>query len=820
MIFQHNQLTRILLLSFGSFVLSGCSSDNANDQSVKSYDTVTLVKRAVLPADTFSAGTTSGTGLGKTQINGQTVPFQLKQPVQGFSSMIRQSDGTYLAMADNGFGTLENSADFELRVYQLDPDFETHQTINEQHAFTLSDPNKKIPFAITNQFSENRVLTGADFDIESMQRAPDGTFWFGDEFGPFLLHTDTQGVLLEAPISLQVNGKLLRTALHPDFEEGATVRVMNAFSQVDDSSQVQNPPTVRPVFSPWHVHLILEDCMDTAGKLNNKPGCLTQPYSRGNKTPQGYQYAPEEIFDLKSIQNAGYPVVTWTVNDSKRMKRLIEAGVDGVISDRPDLLLGEIRGNEAIAKRLLTEDGLIDPNLFDAQGHRGARNLKPENTLPAFEVALDYLMNTLETDTGITRDGQVVLSHDPVIHQKFCQFVGAGETPEEPLIKSLTLAEIQGNYVCNKLTRGASQTDSIPPVTEAFVRDKGLNHAYMMPSLDNLYDFVDFYITYYTTGAGRGMSDAEVRAKNASRVRFNLETKRNPRQDYVHKTVDPETFAKTVAAKVMSRQKENKTTIQSFDFSTLLVTQKQYPQIRTVYLFGDFPSAVQDDGTNLEPEAGTSSPWMPNVKWPWRDTRYKVQPEVQISGGFEGVAMSHDGKYLYPALEKPFISQKDSGLVSIYEFDIEQKAYTGKKFQYALSKPENRIAEFTLFNEMQGLIVERDNTQADLSGFKQVFHIELKEDGTVEKNLLVDLMKIADPNKVAKGETGDLGIGNGSFAMPYMTIESIAIVDKNHIAVMNDNNFPFSVGRHVGSGSPDDSEIVILSLPQPLPLKQ
>lgn len=63
----------------------------------------------------------------------------------------------------------------------------------------MHDPNKKIPFSITNHFSDARILTGADFDIESMQHAQDGTLWFGDESGPFLIHTDAGGKVLEAP---------------------------------------------------------------------------------------------------------------------------------------------------------------------------------------------------------------------------------------------------------------------------------------------------------------------------------------------------------------------------------------------------------------------------------------------------------------------------------------------------------------------------------------------------------------------------------------------------------------------------------------------
>ncbi len=53
---------------------------------------------------------------------------------------------------------------------------------------------------------------------------------------------------------------------------------------------------------------------------------------------------------------------------------------------------------------------------FDLQGHRGARGLAPENTLAGFKVALDLGVTTLETDLAITRDGVVVISHDPLLN--------------------------------------------------------------------------------------------------------------------------------------------------------------------------------------------------------------------------------------------------------------------------------------------------------------------------------------------------------------------------------------------------------------------
>lgn len=111
-----------------------------------------------------------------------------------------------MAMADNGFGTQDNSADFLLRIYKLKPDFKTKAKgtgqVTVQSFIQLHDPNKLIPFNIVNGDTAERLLTGADFDPESMQRTNDGTYWIGDEFGPYLLHFSADGVLLDAPIAL------------------------------------------------------------------------------------------------------------------------------------------------------------------------------------------------------------------------------------------------------------------------------------------------------------------------------------------------------------------------------------------------------------------------------------------------------------------------------------------------------------------------------------------------------------------------------------------------------------------------------------------
>ena len=121
------------------------------------------------------------------------LPIQ-NQPIQGFSGINSMGDGTYWSLQDNGFGNKVNSPDVHLTAFHLRPDWNTGTVMILKTIF-LHDPLFVIPFHLVNEYTEKRYLTGMDLDIESIQKIGDH-FYFGDEFGPYLIETDGNGKLI------------------------------------------------------------------------------------------------------------------------------------------------------------------------------------------------------------------------------------------------------------------------------------------------------------------------------------------------------------------------------------------------------------------------------------------------------------------------------------------------------------------------------------------------------------------------------------------------------------------------------------------------
>ena len=209
-----------------------------------------------------------------------------------------------------------------------------------------------------------------------------------------------------------------------------------------------------------------------------------------------------------------------------------------------------------------------------------------------------------------------------------------------------------------------------------------------------------------------------------------------------------------------------------------------------------------------------------------------VKFEVRRSKGFEGMAASPDGKFLYPLLEGPLLaadgkpeSKEGTAYLRILEFDVTTGAYTGKSWKYALEAPTNSIGDFNLIDAQSGLIIERDDSEGDPAlacaadaakpdcfnvpaKFKRIYKVDFGQadgDGFVKKVGYIDLMDIDDPNKVARQ-----GGKDGKLTFPFFTIENVDVIDGDRIIVGNDNNLPFSSGRALGKS--DDNELIILKV--------
>lgn len=232
-------------------------------------------------------------------------------------------------------------------------------------------------------------------------------------------------------------------------------------------------------------------------------------------------------------------------------------------------------------------DAVVYPLVnFDVQGHRGARGLKPENTLPAFETALDLGVDTLELDLHLTADDQVVVWHDDAIDAGKCRLGPDVESPTAPdptssvesalAIRQLTLAQIQ-EYRCdlNPDQRNFPDQNSQPT---ALAGDN-----FGIVTLDQLFTFVE---TYATDAA----KDAALR-ENAKWVRFNLETKRNPADpaaigdDFDGEA--PGTLEQAIVNQIQAHRVGSRVTVQSFDHRSLWAIRQIAPQLRLSALVTD-----------------------------------------------------------------------------------------------------------------------------------------------------------------------------------------------------------------------------------------
>ena len=193
---------------------------------------------------------------------------------------------------------------------------------------------------------------------------------------------------------------------------------------------------------------------------------------------------------------------------------------------------------------------------IQVHGHRGARALRPENTLPAFHYAIDQGVDVLELDLAVTRDNVIVISHDPHLNPAICQGPGG-----EKAIHKLSFEQVR-QWDCGALKNPAFPQQQPVPGTR-------------MPTLEEVFE-----------------------QAAPSRVELNIETKIDPRTPEL--APDPLSFSKLVVDAVRKHHLERRVIVQSFDFRTLKEVRRLAPEIRLSALYEGaakpFPEIARDAG--------------------------------------------------------------------------------------------------------------------------------------------------------------------------------------------------------------------------------
>jgi glycerophosphoryl diester phosphodiesterase len=231
---------------------------------------------------------------------------------------------------------------------------------------------------------------------------------------------------------------------------------------------------------------------------------------------------------------------------------------------------------------------------FDLQGHRGARGLLPENTLPAFERALQIGVRTLELDVGVSSDGVVVISHDRALNPEITRDGAANWLKAPVLVNALSFAQLQA-FDVGRINPASEYAQRFPTQTPI--------DGTRMPALEALF--------------------LRVKALKTDHAHFNIETKISP--EHPSETVSPEVFVEKLLAVVRACGMQERVIVQSFDWRTLEIVQRTAPGMRTAYL-----TAQQPWTDNIKPQTPSSPRWTGAVRY---EDHSDVPSMVKAAGG-------------------------------------------------------------------------------------------------------------------------------------------------------------------------------------------
>lgn len=225
------------------------------------------------------------------------------------------------------------------------------------------------------------------------------------------------------------------------------------------------------------------------------------------------------------------------------------------------------------------------PQLFDLEAHRGGRDARPENTLVAFAYAMELGVTTLEMDMQLTKDGRVVISHNPFMSGNLAKgpdgnYVPAGKYD----LRTMNLADIKKFDVGTMNPKAGDYYEGHGRTQLSFPKT-------VMPTLEEVFELANAY--------------------GNTRVLFNIETKSysDPAFPEAKNNPDPAVFVKKVYEIIKKYHMEDRVMLQSFDWRTLKEMKKLDPKITLVALTCEQPAWGRDSMNRQLGEPG-ASPWM------------------------------------------------------------------------------------------------------------------------------------------------------------------------------------------------------------------
>jgi len=222
--------------------------------------------------------------------------------------------------------------------------------------------------------------------------------------------------------------------------------------------------------------------------------------------------------------------------------------------------------------------------------------------------------------------------------------------------------------------------------------------------------------------------------------------------------------------------------------------------------FGPWILHFSADGVLLDPPFP-----IPGVRSPNNPGLGGQPPTQPNSRGFEGMAITPDGKNLYAILEGANIGDPDQNRRYMFEFSIKDKALTGRTWQYRTTRPNYMVGDMAALDEHRLVLIERDGGRGATAVFRELNVVDLRNvaaDGFLVPRTVVDLTAIPDPNRISLPalHAGDVGLGN-PFSVVCESVEAVHRVNGSTLLVGCDNNLP-NAGRNPNLA--DDNEFILV----------